>query len=97
MSGKKGMHDRTYKDPVIRARILKKIESSQIAHMIVKYVETGEGMDKDRAQIGLGLLRKVLPDLASAELTVENVSYIKDLAVIEQAKDEQPDPAIAVH
>ncbi len=70
MAGKKGMHALTYGDPMLRERMLDKIRASQILQRIVKYVETGEGLDSSRAGIALGLLRKVLPDLSSSELEI---------------------------
>lgn len=97
MAGKKGMHDRTFKDPAFRERIVKKIAMANIAEDLITYVKTGEGMGKDRAMVALGLLRKVLPDLASTELEDKREGYAMLLQRIAQAKQEltpsQPEPA----
>ena len=100
MAGKKGMHKRWLNDPHTRERIIQLIQSSKIANMLISYCETGEGMDNSRAQIALGLLRKVAPDLSAAELAVENVSYISDLQAIQgaiRARAEQDEVAPVVH
>lgn len=77
MAGKKGMHDRTYKDPVYRERILKLIRTSQIAQRVLKYIETGKGLDKDRAQVAVQMLRKVVPDVSSTEIEA-NVTHFHE-------------------
>src|SRR5690606_31385429 len=76
MAGKKGMHKKWLNDPKIRERVIAKIQNAGIAEMLVKYVKTGEGMDHQRAQVGLGLLKKVVPDLSSAEIEDRREGWI---------------------
>jgi hypothetical protein len=76
MAGKKGMHKKWLNDPEIRERVIAKIQNAGIAEMLVKYVKTGEGMDNQRAAIALGLLKKVVPDLASTEISDKREGWI---------------------
>ena len=100
MAGKKGMHKKWLNDPNIRERVIAKIQNAGIAEMLVKYVKTGEGMDNQRASIALGLLRKVVPDLASQEITDRREGWLdvmKRVAELRQAKksDVQPQQSTA--
>jgi hypothetical protein len=79
MAGKKGMHKKWLNDPKIRERVIAKIQQAGIAEMLVTYVRTGQGMDKDRASVGLGLLRKLVPDLASTELEARVTTFTEYL------------------
>lgn len=95
MAGKKGMHDKTYKRPEALERIRARIINSQIIDRLMKHALGEIELSNSQVQAAIGLLRKVLPDLASSEIKVESVNYINDLEAIQGAGLLRPDPADA--
>jgi len=69
MSGVKGMHNRASTSPATAQAIRERIKAGQIADRLVKHVLGEQEMSKSQVSAGLGLLKKVVPDLASTELT----------------------------
>lgn len=49
-----------------------KIQNSNILNALIEHVEGRREMSASQVSAGLGLLKKVLPDLSSTELTGEN-------------------------
>ena len=63
-----------------------KIQNSNILNALVEHVEGLREMSATQVSAGLGLLRKVLPDLSQAEIKAEHVHrYVA--RVPEKAKD----------
>lgn len=62
-----------------------KIRNSKILNRLIDYVEGKEGVHMEPAQVtaGLGLLRKVMPDLSQSDATV---THIKDVAALTDAE-----------
>jgi hypothetical protein len=69
MAGVKGMHARHSTSPSIADAIRARIKGAQIAEKLAKHILEGEEMSKSQVTAGLGLLKKVVPDLSSTELT----------------------------
>jgi transcriptional regulator NrdR family protein len=53
-----------------------KIQNSNILNALVEHVEGRREMSSTQVQAGLGLLKKVLPDLQSTEITAEVVATV---------------------
>lgn len=90
MAGKPGMHKGF--NPSQDARTRAKIQTSQIVNRLKDFVDGKIEMAPHAVTAALGLLRKVLPDLASVEHQVNQVqpfavlpSEIKNVAEWEQS------------
>lgn len=87
MAGKPGMHTKHHLGEQAQDKLRTKIKAGVILDRLVKHA-TGEiEMSPSQVQTGLGLMRKVLPDLASVDMTAETrVSYVDTLrSIAEQA------------
>ena len=71
MAGKPGMRGL---DPKCDERTREKIRTSQITNRLIAFVNGSVEMTPHQVTAALGLLRKVLPDLASQELTITEQS-----------------------
>lgn len=69
MAGVKGMHKRASTSPAAADAIRDRIRSGQIADRLIKHVLGENEMSKSQVTAGLGLLKKVLPDLSATELS----------------------------
>lgn len=67
MSGVKGMHKRASTSPATADAIRSRIQAGVIADRLVKHVLGEQEMSKSQVSAGLGLLKKVCPDLAATE------------------------------
>ena len=65
MSGVKGMHVRASTSPATADAIRARIKAGQIVDRLAKHVLDGEEMTKSQVSAGLGLLKKVVPDLST--------------------------------
>jgi hypothetical protein len=70
MAGKPGMRGL---DPKCDERTRAKIRTSQIVNRLIAFANGEVEMLPHQVTAALGLLRKVLPDLASQELTIDHV------------------------
>jgi hypothetical protein len=69
MSGVKGMHSRLSTSPDYAARVRARIRAGGIAKVLEEHVAGKRDMSPSQVTAGLGLLKKVVPDLTSAELS----------------------------
>ena len=73
-----------------------KIQNSNILSYLIKHIEGERDMGATQVSAALGLLRKVLPDLSSAEIksetTVRYVARVPDKAVTPDKWQEQHAP-----
>jgi hypothetical protein len=84
MAGKPGMRGL---DPKCDERTRAKIRTSQITNRLIAFVNGEVELAPHQVTAALGLLRKVLPDLASQELTIDHVQPFAVLpATIEDEK-----------
>ncbi len=67
-----------------------KIQNSNILNALVEHVEGTREMSSTQVSAGLGLLKKVMPDLSAVESAVEHSGEIKV-----KASKEQRDAAVS--
>lgn len=67
-----------------------KIQNSNILNALVEHVEGRREMSATQVSAGLGLLRKVMPDLSSTEAAVEHSGELRV-----RASKEQRDAAVS--
>jgi len=67
MSGKKGMHDRASTSPATANAIRARIRAGQITERLEKHIFGEAEMSKTQVSAGLGLLKKVVPDLSQVQ------------------------------
>jgi hypothetical protein len=74
-----------------------KIQNSNILKALIEHVEGAREMSSTQVSAALGLLRKVLPDLSSAEIKQETthryVARVPEKAKTPKAWQEQHSPA----
>lgn len=84
MAGKKGMHDKYRFGTEWQDKLRTKIEAHRIVQKLTEHVINGVEMTPSQVTAGLGLLRKVLPELASTDTTVTHqVSWVDALRRIQ--------------
>lgn len=71
MAGKPGMHRRASTSPAIAEAIRARIKAGVIVDRLTKYVLGEIKMSSAQVAAGLGLLRKVVPDLSNVEVSGE--------------------------
>lgn len=89
MAGKPGMHKRSYMRADAVERIRDRIKNSQIAERLVKHALGEVEMSPSQVQAATTLLRKVMPDLASQEITDKREGWLdvmKRLAELRQQR-----------
>lgn len=69
MAGKKGMHERATTSPTHAAAVRSRIKAGVIVDRLEKHVVGKVEMSATQVAAGLGLLRKVIPDMAAMEHT----------------------------
>lgn len=69
MAGVKGMHKRESMSPTYAAAVRARIKAGGIAKLLEDHVAGKREMTATQVAAGLGLLRKVVPDLSAAEHT----------------------------
>lgn len=87
MAGKKGMHDKLTIRPDAIERIRQRVLSSRIAERLVKHSLGETEMSTSQVRAAEVMLRKVMPDLASTELTDKReglTDYLKRVAASKQ-------------
>lgn len=72
MAGVKGMHARSSTSPATADAIRSRIQAGVIADRLVKHVLGEQEMTKTQVSAGLGLLKKVVPDLSTVSGPGEN-------------------------
>lgn len=90
MAGVKGMHKKSYMRPETAERIRDRIVNSQIAERLVKHALGEADMSATQVQAAMGLLRKVLPDLAASEVTHKGQSWVDALEQLAHARLRSP-------
>ena len=100
MAGKKGMHKETYMRPESVERIRERIRNSQIADRVIRHALGDLEMSPSQVRAAEILLRKVMPDLASQELTDNRSSWADLIKSIANQRDKQtrpePEPSLVV-
>ena len=88
MAGTKGMHKRASTSPATADAIRSRIKAGQILEVLQNHVIKGDVIAKTRVAAGLGLLKKVCPDLQSTEHSghIDGVFEIKAPWMSEAAK-----------
>lgn len=78
-----------------------KIQNSNILNALIKHVEGNRKMSATQVSAGIGLLRKVMPDLSSAEIksetTVRYVARVPEKAATSDAWQKQRMPQTIQH
>ena len=69
MSGVKGMHKRASTSPAVAEAIRSRIQAGLIKDRLEKHILGEIEMSNTQVSAGLGLLRKVVPDLSSQEIS----------------------------
>lgn len=73
-----------------------KIQNSNILKALIEHVEGVREMSASQVSAGLGLLRKIMPDLSSAEIksetTVRYVARVPDKATSSEKWQQQHSP-----
>ena len=72
MSGVKGMHARSSTSPAAAEAIRSRIRAGDIKDRLEKHILGEVEMSSTQVQAGLGLLRKVVPDLSTVSGPGEN-------------------------
>ena len=67
MAGVKGMHARASTSPATAQAIRSRIQAGVITDRLVKHVLGETEMSKSQVSAGLGLLKKVVPDLQTVQ------------------------------
>lgn len=81
MAGVKGMHKRASTSPHAAEAIRARIQAAGISDRLIKHVLGETEMSKSQVSAGLGLLKKVLPDLSSTELSTDPNKPLKGVLV----------------
>jgi hypothetical protein len=81
VAGVKGMHKRASTSPATAEAIRARIKAGQILDRLEKHVLSGEEMTKSQVSAGLGLLKKVVPDLAATEHSFDPDKPMKGVLV----------------
>lgn len=69
--------------------VRQKIQASQIANRLISFVMGEISLEPAQVNCGLGLLKKVLPDLSSSEIKSEVVHrYVADVPEIAETVDQ---------
>ncbi len=63
--------NRTFKDDVLFERTREKIVSSHIVNHLIEHVLGKKEMKSSQVTAGLGLIKKILPDLSATDLTTD--------------------------
>ena len=84
MAGKKGMFARPLASPATLEKIRKNIQSGMIINELQKHIFNKREMTNSQVTAALGLLRKVLPDLAT--VTQDGT---EEYRTIEQLSDQE--------
>lgn len=69
MAGVKGMHERLSTSPAYAAKVRARIRAGGIARALEDHVVGKRDMSASQVTAGLGLLRKVVPDMTLTELS----------------------------
>lgn len=75
------MHKRASTSPAAAEAIRSRIQAGVIADRLVKHVVGEVEMSQSQVSAGLGLLKKVLPDLSSTELSSDPDKPVKGVLV----------------
>lgn len=101
MAGKKGMHDKHRFSEDYINKLRAKIDAHKLLNRLHRHIVDGEEMSPTQVQAALGLLRKVMPELASTELTDKREGWSDLLRRIssdkQPVKQEQPGDQPSVH
>lgn len=81
MAGVKGMHKRASTSPAAADAIRSRIRAGDIKDRLEKHILGEIEMSATQVSAGLGLLRKVLPDLAATELSTDPNKPMKGVLV----------------
>ena len=81
MAGVKGMHKRASTSPAVADAIRSRIKAGQIADRLTKHALGEEEMTKTQVSAGLGLLKKVCPDLSATELSSDPNKPVRGVLV----------------
>jgi hypothetical protein len=76
MAGKPGMHKRSYMREDALERIRDRIKNSQLADRLIKHALGEVEMTQSQVQAATTLLRKIMPDLASQEITDKREGWL---------------------
>lgn len=72
MAGIKGMHERSSKSPAYAEAVRARIRAGGIMKLLEEHIAGQREMKPSQVTAALGLLKKVVPDLASHEVTGKN-------------------------
>lgn len=79
----------------IQEDVKTRIQASQLINRLQGHALGKVNMADTQVRAALGLLRKVLPDVASTEITVKTTTYIDDLLAIQgQASRVEATPSL---
>jgi hypothetical protein len=81
MAGVKGMHKRASTSPAVADAIRSRIKAGQIADRLTKHVLGETEMTQTQVSAGLGLLKKVCPDLSATEHSTDPNKPLKGVLV----------------
>lgn len=81
MAGVKGMHKRASTSPAVAQAIRDRIKAGVITDRLVKHVLGENEMTKSQVSAGLGLLKKVVPDLSSVEGVGEDGEHVHEVRI----------------
>lgn len=81
MAGVKGMHKRASTSPAVADAIRSRIQAGVIADRLAKHVLGENPMTSTQVQAGLGLLKKVCPDLSATEHSSDPDKPLKGVLV----------------
>lgn len=90
MAGKPGMHKRSYMREDALERIRDRIKNSQLADRLIKHALGEVEMTPSQVQAATTLLRKIMPDLASQEITDRREGW---LDVMKRLAESRAEPA----
>lgn len=78
-----------------------KIQNSNILNALIEHIEGRRDMSATQVSAGLGLLRKVMPDLSSAEIksetTVRYVARVPEKAANSESWQQKHSPVATAH
>lgn len=69
--------NRTHPDDPTSIKTVEKIRASHIVNKLIDHVVNGTEMQSTQVTAGLGLLKKVLPDLSAIDATTNGESFNK--------------------
>jgi predicted XRE-type DNA-binding protein len=95
MAGKKGMHDRHTFNEEYMNRLRARIRSTKLVERLQNHIDGSVELSQSQVTAALGLLRKVLPELASTEVKAQVTHWTDAITRVSQA-DQQVTPTPAV-